>query len=64
MLSDVQNDMRNMQLYLCGGELFVKNLRKQVFLQGISVNNIHCDAFTLKIPSKTDVQRYSAVLNI
>ncbi|NRA59406.1 MAG: hypothetical protein HRU25_00540 [Psychrobium sp.] len=40
--------MRNMQVYLCGGELFVKNLRKQVFLQGISSKNIHCDAFSVQ----------------
>lgn len=35
----------NHQVYICGGESFVKKLKKQCFLAGASMQDIHADAF-------------------
>jgi len=39
-------DLSDWRVYLCGDAEFVKNLRKQAFLAGAGIDDIHADAFT------------------
>lgn len=48
-------DLSDWKVYLCGDPEFVRDLRKQVFLAGVGMDDIHADAFT-----PTAAQRLSA----
>lgn len=36
---------KGMKIYLCGAETFVRKMKKQVFLSGAAMSDIHADAF-------------------
>lgn len=38
-------DMKNLKIYLCGAESFVKKLRRQSFMNGASMSDIRADVF-------------------
>jgi len=41
------NDVKDAKIYLCGAPSFVQKLRKQCFVAGAAMKNIHSDSFSL-----------------
>lgn len=44
-IKETCSDTKGYQVYLCGAESFVKKLKKQCFLAGANMGDIHADAF-------------------